>query len=84
MLDNYPPGAANDPNAPYNQDPGQEYTRTVSLTVSFDFTTEGPSGADDDTVAEWIDDEVRDILKHSKLKEVSEDFGIDELEVIDE
>ena len=36
MLDNYPPGAANDPNAPYNQcDPEPiEVEVTVSITLS--------------------------------------------------
>lgn len=36
MYDNYPPGAANDPNAPYNQvDPEEmEIEVTVSITLS--------------------------------------------------
>ena len=36
MLDNYPPGAANDPNAPYNQvEPEErEIEVTISITLS--------------------------------------------------
>lgn len=36
MLDNYPPGAANDPNAPYNQSnpEAKEIEVTVSITLS--------------------------------------------------
>lgn len=36
MYDNYPPGAANDPNAPYNQSEpeGREIEVTVSITLS--------------------------------------------------
>ena len=36
MIDNYPPGAANDPRAPYNEPlvEGREVEVTISLTIS--------------------------------------------------
>ena len=33
MIDNYPPGAANDPRAPYNERPGLETEVTVKTTL---------------------------------------------------
>ena len=33
MNDNYPPGAANDPRAPYNERPGMETEVTVKTTL---------------------------------------------------
>lgn len=37
-MDNYPPGAANDPDAPYNQPLAEPYEITVSMTFSKTFT----------------------------------------------
>lgn len=37
-MDNYPPGAANDPDAPYNQPLAEPYEVTVSMTLSKTFT----------------------------------------------
>ena len=37
-MDNYPIGAANDPNAPYNQPLAEPYEVTVSITLSKTFT----------------------------------------------
>ena len=80
MLDNYPPGAANDPNAPYNQVSDIEYTKTVSVVLSFDITVEGPPGADDSILEDWIYDEIKDVAK--KRSDI-DNFSIDELEIIE-
>ena len=37
-MNNYPPGAANDPTAPYNQPLSEPYEVTVSMTLSKTFT----------------------------------------------
>lgn len=37
-MDNYPPGAANDPTAPYNESLAEPYEITVSMTLSKTFT----------------------------------------------
>ena len=37
-MNNYPPGAANDPTAPYNQPLAEPYEITVSMTLSKTFT----------------------------------------------
>lgn len=37
-MNNYPPGAANDPTAPYNQPLAEPYEVTVSMTLSKTFT----------------------------------------------
>jgi hypothetical protein len=37
-MDNYPTGAANDPDAPYNQPLAEPYEVTVSMTLSKTFT----------------------------------------------
>jgi outer membrane lipopolysaccharide assembly protein LptE/RlpB len=37
-MNNYPPGAANDPDAPYNQPLAEPYEVTVSMTLSKTFT----------------------------------------------
>ena len=34
MMDNYPPGAANDPRAPYNEEPLPEVDVTVKVTMT--------------------------------------------------
>jgi outer membrane lipopolysaccharide assembly protein LptE/RlpB len=39
-MDNYPPGAANDPDAPYNQPLAEPYEVTVSMTLSKTFTVD--------------------------------------------
>ena len=39
-MNNYPPGAANDPDAPYNQPLAEPYEVTVSMTLSKTFTVD--------------------------------------------
>lgn len=41
-TDNYPPGAANDPRAPYNEDELEEIDVTISITCSKSTTIHVP------------------------------------------
>ena len=49
MMDNYPPGAANDPNAPYNETLAQE----VDVTVRTKLTKDTCIFADTHDCVEW-------------------------------
>ena len=44
MIDNYPPGAANDPRAPYNERPGMETEVTVKTTLVKEMVIETSEG----------------------------------------
>ena len=44
MNDNYPPGAANDPRAPYNERPGMETEVTVKTTLVKEMVIETSEG----------------------------------------
>ena len=44
MSDNYPPGAANDPRAPYNERPGMETEVTVKTTLVKETVVEASEG----------------------------------------
>ena len=44
MSDNYPPGAANDPHAPYNERPGLETEVTVKTTLIKETVVESSEG----------------------------------------
>ncbi len=44
MIDNYPPGAANDPRAPYNERPGMETEVTVKTTLIKETVVESSEG----------------------------------------
>ena len=44
MIDNYPPGAANDPRAPYNERPGMETEVTVKTTLIKETVVETSEG----------------------------------------
>ena len=44
MNDNYPPGAANDPHAPYNERPGMETEVTVKTTLIKETVVETSEG----------------------------------------
>ena len=44
MSDNYPPGAANDPRAPYNERPGMETEVTVKTTLIKETVVETSEG----------------------------------------
>ena len=44
MSDNYPPGAANDPRAPYNERPGMETEVTVKTTLVKETVVETSEG----------------------------------------
>ena len=44
MSDNYPPGAANDPRAPYNERPGMETEVTVRTTLIKETVVESSEG----------------------------------------
>ena len=80
---NYPPGA-DTPEAPWNQMPDDEFTRTVSVSMSFDYTITLPEDADEEWIKESIEEEVREIVKKLSRETRIDNFGIDEVEVIDE
>ena len=44
MSDNYPPGAANDPRAPYNERPGMETEVTIRTTLIKETVVESSEG----------------------------------------
>ena len=44
MIDNYPPGAANDPRAPYNERPGMETEVTIRTTLIKETVVESSEG----------------------------------------
>ena len=44
MTDNYPPGAANDPRAPYNERPGMETEVTIRTTLIKETVVESSEG----------------------------------------
>ena len=58
MMDNYPTGAANDPDAPYNEIPPREVGSVIRTTMTTDTTAFLAEG--DDYRESWWKDEVED------------------------
>lgn len=77
MCDNYPPGAANNPNAPYNEPLNKEHKRFVSVTISYYDSAYLP----EDATEEQIRDELFHHVYDSKFPDK---FDIDEFVMIDD
>ena len=80
-MNNYPMGAANDPNAPYN-DTDKTVERAVSVSLSFTATTTIYKDATEEEIKNEIENDVIYFIK-KHLKEFK-DIVIDEVEVIDD
>ena len=82
MLDNYPPGAANDPNAPYNQsDPtpvkvavciSQSLSRNTTIKVT-DYTAEKWEDVEVDVDGPYVISGIDYDFSYSNLKEAYEE-----------
>ena len=80
---NYPPMSQDEwDNAPFNEPMDDNFTRTVSISLSFDYTTTLPINADEERIKEQIEGEVRKIFNKFNKENELDDFGIDEVEVI--
>ena len=77
MLDNYPPGAANDSRAPYNEPLNAEHKRFVSVTISYYDKVYLP----EDATEEQIKEELRDRIYNNVFPN---EFNIDEFIVLDD
>lgn len=80
MYNNYPPGAANDPNAPYNQhDPElicEIITRELEdgeLCVEVSWTADGKEWIGDDTVEDYFDLQSTFYLDAEKFQSYTDD-----------
>lgn len=76
-MSNYPLGAKDDPNAPYNEPLNKEHKRFVSVTISFYDTAYLP----EDATEEQIKDELFSHIYNSKIPK---EFDIDEFIILDE
>ena len=75
--DNYPPGAANDMNAPYNEPLNVEHKRFVSVTISYYDKVYLPKDATEAQIRE-------ELRKHVEDADFPKCFDIDEFVVIDD
>ena len=99
-MDNYPPGAANDPDAPYNQPLAEPYEVTVSMTLSKTFTVDVLKYEDrlvdeaDVRLQHFLPDEIlKAVSKHdTEYKKVlldqmindASDWTVDDIAVVEE
>ena len=98
-MNNYPPGAANDPDAPYNQPLPEPHQVLVSITLSKEFTIGVTKSIDreiseeDVRLEKWLPDEMlKAIADNSKnkvvnpldyMKEDAADWMVDNLTVME-
>ena len=94
-MNNYPPGAANDPDAPYNEPLSEPYQVLVSVTLSKEFTinvtksTDRKVNEDDVRLEKWLPDDMleaianQDSEKIKYMREDAADWTVDELTVIE-
>lgn len=75
--DNYPVGAANDINAPYNEPLNVEHKRFVSVTISYYDKVYLPKNATEAQIKE-------ELRKHVKDADFPECFNIDEFIILDD
>ena len=61
MMDNYPPGAAHDPNAPYNEEPCPDIDVTVRATLVKDTVL---TGRYEHRVADYFSDQQKAPIEH--------------------
>lgn len=76
-MDNYPIGASNSPNAPYNEPLDVEHERFVSLTISFYHKVTGHPEMSEEAIKKDIEDWI-------KSWRTPKEFCIDELEVLED
>lgn len=69
MLDNYPPGAANDPRAPWNE----SLTREVTVEISVELGTM--------VTVEAIEDDVED-LRDQLQQAITQKFNVDGKDIV--
>lgn len=75
-MSNYPPGAIEDPNAPFNEPLNKVETRYVSVTLSFETRVRVSPDATEDDIYQMINSDI----KSGKLPK---NFDIDELVVVE-
>ena len=99
-MDNYPLGAANDPNAPYNQPLAEPYKVTVSMTLSKTFTIDVLKHEDrlvnevDVRLQHFLPDEILKIVSKpdteykkallNQIKNDASDWIIDDIAIVEE
>ena len=99
-MNNYPPGAANDPDAPYNQPLAEPYEVTVSMTLSKTFTIDVLKHEDrlideaDIRLQRFLPDEILKLVseKDSEYKKLAlnqmrsdaSDWIVDEIAIVEE
>lgn len=99
-MNNYPPGAANDPDAPYNQPLAEPYEVTVSMTLSKTFTIDVLKHEDrlideaDIRLQRFLPDEILKLVseKDSEYRKVilnqmrndASDWVVDEIAIVEE
>lgn len=76
-MDNLPLGAANHPDAPFNEPLNTEYKRFVSVTISYYDTLELPL----DSTGRQIEEAFIDKANSGKFPK---EFNVDEIVVLDE
>ena len=99
-MDNYPLGAANDSNAPYNQPLSEPYKVTVSMTLSKTFTIDVLKHKDrlvnevDVRLQHFLPDEILKIVSKpdteykkallNQIKNDASDWIIDDIAIVEE
>lgn len=99
-MNNYPPGAANDPDAPYNQPLAEPYEVTVSMTLSKTFTIDVLKHEDrlineaDIRLQRFLPDEILKLVseRDSEYKKLilnqmrgdASDWVVDEIAIVEE
>ena len=99
-MNNYPPGAANDPDAPYNQPLAEPYEVTVSMTLSKTFTVDVIKHEDrlvdeaDVRLQHFLPDEILKAVSEqdteykkvllSQMKNDASDWTVDDIAVVEE
>lgn len=86
-MNNYPLGAENDPNAPWNQPESEEHLVdvTVSITLSKDFQIRVTDGCDLKEAAReqlYLPDEAFEYVNSGRVKTDLKDWIVDDFEVI--
>ena len=98
-MNNYPPGAANDPTAPYNEPLAEPYHVLVSITLSKEFTVDVLKTEDrevdesDVRLEKFLPDEILHAVSHQddpklkmaleNMKKDAADWMVDELTVME-
>lgn len=96
-MNNYPPGAAYDPDAPYNQPLPEPHNVLVSMTISKEFTVNVTKSEDrevdesDVRLEKFLPDEILHAVAHQKdlkypltnMREDAADWVVDNITVIE-